>query len=190
MNQGTVTLPKNPNHGMAILPWLKDCRRALQQLRDRVPSTQNKTRPASSIKLPFAVSQSMDGETVQLSVSGGGWQEGATGEWVSIGPTEATEGDKAYLVIKQDENRAIVEDGVSIVITDTELDPVVIVPAEDPDPETATSNVLLAEVVEGKLIQRRHGNFTLGLWQIDGDVARWPETLVGTIPPPPPEPEP
>jgi hypothetical protein len=190
MNHGTVTLPKHPKQGMAMLPWLKDCQRALQQLRDRIPSAPQKMPPASSIKLPFTVRQSMDGETEQLSVSGGGWQEGATGTWESIGPTEAASGNKAYLVIEQDENRDIVEDGVSIVITSTELDPVVIVPAEDPDPETATSNVLLAEVVEGKLIQRRHGNFTLGLWQIDGDVARWPETLVGTIPPPPPEPEP
>jgi hypothetical protein len=144
---------------------------------------------SSAPPLPFHVTKVMDGEILKLAVAGGAWQEGATGPWQTMAPTEAAAGNKAYLVIEQDENRDIVEDGVSIVVTSDVLDPIVIVPAADPDPETATSNVLLAEfpIEVEELVQRRHGNFTLGLWQIDGDVARWPETLVGTIPPPEPE---
>ncbi len=143
-----------------------------------------KQRPG--VQLPFSVSKSEEGETVSMAVLGGAWQEGAVGEWQIVEPTPAEEGVFAYLVIEQDEDRAITS--VSISIEAEALDAVVIVPAEDPDPETATSNVLLAELDDdGELVQRRHGNFTLGLWQIDGDVVRWPETVIGTIPTPPEE---
>jgi hypothetical protein len=139
-----------------------------------------KQRPG--LQLPFTVSKALDGETVSLSVLGGAWQEGATGEWEIVPPTPAEEGVYAYFVIEQDEDRAIT--GCSISIQAEALEPIVI----DEYSDASTSNVLLAELdEEGELVQRRHGNFTLGIWQIDGDVVRWPETVVGTIPTPPEE---
>jgi hypothetical protein len=136
--------------------------------------------------LPFTVSKSIVSEVVNLSVLGGAYQIGDAGAWVTIPPTAATAGSYAYLVIEQDAARAVASDGVSISIEATALDPVVV------SGGTTTSNVLIAEMitVDGvdELAQRRHGNFTIGIAQIDGDAVRWPVTLAGTIPTPEPPP--
>jgi hypothetical protein len=140
----------------------------------------------TGIKLPFHASRIEDGEDSTISVLGGAYQEGAAGAWVVVPPTAATVGNFAYLVIAQDSARAITS--VTVSIEAAALTPVVV------SGSGTTSNVPLAEMVtvgdETKLIQRRHGNFTIGLHQIDGDVVRWPDTLVGTIPTPPPPPDP
>lgn len=128
--------------------------------------------PAESFSHPFHAT--LNGSSISLL--GGAYQVGATGAWVTVPATAASAGSFAYLVIVQDYTRAVTS--VYISVEASPLAAVVIAG----DPEVATSNVLLAEVVGGEIIQRRHGNFTLGLWQIDGDVARWTETLVGGIP--------
>lgn len=139
------------------------------------------------VSLPLTASVSVVEEVVNLSLLGGAYQVGADGAWVTIPPTVAMAGTKAYLVISQKADRSLADTNpVTVLVTTSTLDAVVVTPAADPDPETAVSNVLLAEVVDGVLIQRRHGNFTLGLWQIDGDFVRWPATVAGTIPTPAP----
>lgn len=137
-------------------------------------------------RLPCNVSKSIVSEVVNLSLLGGAYQIGDAGEWVTIPPTAAAAGSFAYLVIEQDAERVVAGGGVTISIESSALDPVVV------SGGTTTSNVLLAEMitVDGvdELVQRRHGNFTIGIAQIDGDAVRWPVTLVGTIPTPEPPP--
>lgn len=53
--RGTVSLPLVPQRGMDILPWLRDCHRSLQQLRDRVIEVPNSKRGSKSHN-PFDVS--------------------------------------------------------------------------------------------------------------------------------------
>lgn len=131
---------------------------------------------SNKISLPFNVTASFVDPDYLLYVLGGAWQEGDTGAWEVIAATGPTAGTLVYLVVEQDVNRDITD--VSVSITSTALDPVVI----GGTPEVATSNILIAEVEDGQLIQRRHGNFSLSLHQIDGDVVRWADTLVGSIP--------
>ena len=129
-----------------------------------------------SISLPFNTTAIFVDPDFLLYVLGGAWQEGDTGAWTVLAATGPTAGTLVYLIVEQDVDRAITD--VSVSITDTTLDPVVI----GGSPEVATSNILIAEIEDGQLIQRRHGNFTLSLHQIDGDVVRWADTLVGSIP--------
>lgn len=197
-----MKMPSMPQKGEPVEPTVRriiECLKSLRitsvvggQVRQSSGGTTIVVNPsppaklAEKIDIPFDVSSSIgESEENLLSVLGGAWQEGATGAWTTIGATAATAGEFAYLVIEQDSDRAITS--VSISIEATALDPVVVSGGG-----TATSNVLLAEMLtvgdETKVVQRRHGNFTIGLWQIDGDVVRWPETLVGTIPTPEPPP--
>lgn len=138
----------------------------------------------SNVQLPLTVSEETISSARNLSALGGAYQEGSAGAWVVIPPTAAAPGDFAYLVISQNAARAIT--AVDVSIEAAALDPVTVSGA------TTYSNVPLAEIETvdsvDKLIQRRHGNFTIGLHQIDGDVVRWPDTLVGTIPTPEPPP--
>lgn len=160
------------------------------------PQTVTPPGGGGSVDLPLAATLAATDPSNEISVLGGAYQVGAAGDWVVIPPTAAAVGDYAYLVVEQDENRDVTS--VSVIISPTVLVPVVIDEAVPPDPETATSNILLGEVVsvgEGEeavaeMLQRRHGNITLSLWQIGGDVVRWAETVVGEIPEPEPEPEP
>ena len=124
--------------------------------------------------LPFHVSVAQTTPSVQLSVKGGGYQVGAEGAWVPLEATAASTGSYAYFVIVQDGARAVTS--VTVTISATVLADVVI------SGSTATSNVLIGRYADGELFQPRHGNFTLNLWQIDGDVVRWTETLAGSIP--------
>jgi hypothetical protein len=139
---------------------------------------------AGAFALPFHASY--NAASGKISVLGGAYQVGDDGAWVVLPPTAATTGSFVYLVITQDAARAVT--AVSISIVAEALDRIVV------SGSGVTSNVPLAELVTvssvTSLIQRRHGNFTLGLHQIDGDVVRWTDTLVGTIPTPPPPPDP
>jgi hypothetical protein len=131
------------------------------------------TPPGGSLALPLTVSITEEDPAIKLEVSAGAYQVGATGAWVRIPPTAATVGTRVYFVVEQDEDRAVTS--AEIVIGTDVLDPVVITGSD------ATSNILIYDGT-----QRRHGNFTLGIWQLDGDVVRWSETIVGEIPDPPP----
>lgn len=119
------------------------------------------------------------GEIPYISLAGGAYQVGATGEWVAIPETEFTAGSFAYLLIEQDSGAAVT--GVSIVIQSSAVSETLVLDSASPYHVTA-AYVLLAEVVSGVIVQRRHGNFTLGLWQIDGSVTRWPDAVVGSLP--------
>jgi len=136
--------------------------------------------------LPFTASLTITGEgeteETKLSLLGGYYQVGATGEWVEIPATAPTTGTLAYLVFIQTPTGELDEDGAEILITDTPLDPYTAIEEEETSFAVA---VPIAEVSGERVIQRRHGNFTLGLWQIDGDAIRWPETVAGSIPPTP-----
>lgn len=135
------------------------------------------TPPGGSVILPLTVSITEEDPDIKLEVSAGAYQVGATGEWVYIPATAATVGTHVHFAIEQDVARAVTS--AEIVIGTDVLDPVVVVGA------VTTSNILIYDGT-----QRRHGNFTLGLWQLDGDVVRWPETIVGETPDPPPPPPP
>lgn len=192
--------PRKPHKGLAVLDWalplwyfvrgIRPLAGPGIMLKETSAGTLISARPvrgvASPALLPLHASKSMDGETVMLSLLGGAYQEGLSGAWVTIPPTAPTAGTFAHLVVEQDEARAITS--VAVTIGSTALDPIVVSGGG-----TATSNIPLAAVVAvgetTELRQYRHGNFTLGIWHHDGEVARWPDTLVGTIPTPePPEP--
>jgi len=141
----------------------------------------------SSIRLPFQAGY--NSETGQLSAAGGWWMQAPFEEWFYVPPAAST-GSFAYLVI--DQNDATVVTDVSIEIRSAAYEEILDI---DPDPpgRVLQSRVLLAEVISGILYQRRHGNFSIGLWQIHGDIARWPETVVGSadpLAPPPIDPDP
>jgi hypothetical protein len=131
-------------------------------------------------ELPFTAKY--DAASGLMSLLGGYYQVGATGAWVEIPATAPTTGTLAYLVFIQTPTGELDEDGAEILITDTPLDPYTAIEEEETSFAVA---VPIAEVSGERVIQRRHGNFTLGLWQIDGDVIRWPETVAGSIPPTP-----
>lgn len=124
-----------------------------------------------TVTRPFEASAG-DGE---ISLLGGFYRVGAGGEWVEIEDVEPTSGRFAYLKITQDESREVTE--VVIEVSESTQNAVTIMG----DPEQVVSRELLAEVVGDDLIQRRWGNFTLSLIQLDGDVVRWPEAAGGGV---------
>jgi hypothetical protein len=150
-----------------------------------VPAMPLGTVPSEEDGTPLPFSASYNEQSGEMTVSGGYWQEGATGEWQPVSPTTAF-GTYVYLNITQEEDGTVVN-AVLNVTSEAEADVLDLQPGADPDvlyPQHAY--VLLAQWSGSTLIQRRHGNFTLGLWQIDGVVTRWPETLAGSpyVPPP------
>lgn len=124
-----------------------------------------------SITLPFGASY--NAETGEMTISGGWYQDGVSGTWTELASITSA-GSFAYLCIQQDESNAIVE--VKIETSSTAKDATNL----DTGGEWVEwSNVLLAEVVDGVTRQRRHGNFTITTWVINGYPARWTETVIG-----------
>jgi hypothetical protein len=130
------------------------------------------------VALPFDASYNATDGTI--SVLGGRWREGDTGAWVDVDPTPATVGQFVYFKIEQDSASAVTS--VSIEIKPSAYDDILLLSGTAPYP-VLEARVLIAEVVDGVLRQDMNGNFTLGLRQIEGSVTRWPETVIGSIPP-------
>lgn len=144
-----------------------------------LPDVKRRYNEATTFDLPFQCSWNKSAGTI--SILGGTYQVGPS-TINDVAPTEATAGDMAYLCIQQDADNAVV--AVTPVVTSVSKDPTNL---DIGGTFVEWSNVLLAEVVgtgdDAYLAQRRHGNFILTQWGIDGFVARWAETLVGSIPP-------
>lgn len=126
--------------------------------------------------LPFSVSITADGQT---AVKGGYYQVGATGAWVAVDPPETAIGNYVYAII--DMTGDDLDATLQIEIRNAEYDEAVVLSETAPYPATR-ARVLLASISGLEVTQYRHGNFTLGLFQIDGSVTRWPETTAGTPP--------
>ena len=135
--------------------------------------------PAIMPVLPFTVTIAETTPSVKLAVTKGYYENFPMNTWTEIAATAATAGNKAYLVLEQDSNRAITS--ATVLVTTDDLDAVVI------DGSNATSNVLLAEATTAgsppvsTIRQHRNGNLTIGLWQINGSIVRWPETVGGAV---------
>jgi hypothetical protein len=134
--------------------------------------------PSQKVIYPYQVSIK-DNDPLTLKVLRGRWQQGAAGDWFDTEDEEGL-GGFAYLSITQDADRNVTD--VTVTISTTAQPYVEYISAS-----VIKSHVPLAEVVveagKNKVKQYRYGNFTLGLWQIDGEVMRWTETLIGTLPP-------
>jgi hypothetical protein len=133
--------------------------------------------------LPFAAA--WNGLENSMSVAGGYWQEGADGNWTAIPATAANTGTHVYLILKQNVDGSLKggADAPAIVVG-SELTPALLLDEDEPY-HVIEARVPIAKVIGGFLHQVRHGNFTLGLWQIGGSITRWPDTVVGSLPPPP-----
>jgi len=123
--------------------------------------------------LPFSVS-SANG---QLTVTGGFYQFGATGEWIEIAAPFSETGSHVYAVIDMDED---LEGEMQLEIRSSAYDETLVVSESSPYNVTQARVLIALADSNGVVTQYRHGNFTLGIWQIDGNVTRWPETTAGT----------
>lgn len=135
--------------------------------------------PGQKVLYPYQVSIKTLTPTLTINILRGRWQAGAAGTWNNSASVTGT-GGFAYLKVTQDASRNVTE--VVSLVSATSKPYVEVV-----SPSVIISYIPLAEIVtEGdvlKVKQLRYGNFTLGLWQIDGDVIRWTETVGGNLPP-------
>lgn len=157
-----------------------------------IPERYHKTRvqisrneiPSTTISLPFQCAwNKAEGK---ISILGGTYQTGVDGAFVDVDPLEATTGTHAYLCVKQNSDGDVLDANTILEVVSEAKDPTNLDAGND---FTEWSNILLGEVIgtgdSAYFSQRRHGNFTLTLWDINGYVARWPETVIGSIPPVP-----
>lgn len=134
----------------------------------------------AGVTLPIDASYNAADGTI--SVLGGRWREGDTGAWVDVDPTPATVGQFVYFKIEQDSALAVTS--ASIEVKPSAYDDVLLLSETAPYP-VLEARVLIAEVVDDVLRQYMNGNFTLGIHQIEGSVSRWPDVVIGSIPPVP-----
>ena len=81
-----------------------------------LPSKQQSS-PSTPLSLPLTVARGMTDDPTPvagLTVSGGAYQVGAAGEWVTIPPTTIAEGVHAYFVVVQDPAREVTTATVSV----------------------------------------------------------------------------
>lgn len=147
----------------------------IELVEDRSDSKRRLRITGSAAKsLPFSVSVTAAG---LVSVRPGFYQIGATGEWIDVDPPSDQDGSHVYAII--DMTGDDLDATLTIEIRGSAYDESVVLSETAPYPATQ-ARVLLATITNGVVTQYKHGNFTLGLWQVDGSVTRWPETTAGT----------
>jgi hypothetical protein len=121
----------------------------------------------------------------KMRVAASAWQDGVDGAWTRLDEMPLSSGGGfVYLCIEQDSDTHIT--AVSYSVQGSSQDSVEMA-GESPD-YVKKSWVPLSEILPApngapRVVQRRHGNFTIGTWAINGYAARWPETTAGYLPP-------
>lgn len=123
-----------------------------------------------------------DAEAGTIAVRGAYWQDGATGPWNILEDSPAMPGTEVYLVIEQ--SPTLVSGPVAIQVRSDTPDPLLELNPSAPYNVTK-AHVLIFSAADGTPRQYLTGNITLGIWQIDGSVSRWPEMRQGEPPPVP-----
>lgn len=107
-----------------------------------------------------------------FSISGGKWKGEPNAEWNFLEGQEQGGGGSAYLVVTTDEDCQIQSVSLSMAV---DLDAIETEEGSYGVDYVKKSNILLAEMQAGEVVQHIQGNVFLSIMAIDGFAARWPE---------------